>query len=305
MKKDINFLKIIKTKKMKKYLLILLIPLFFACGESKEEIRLKNQVDSLMSITSEDQVSINEYLKAFNDIQMNLNEIKEKEGVITSKTVGDVELEDTDVEAINNDILAIYELMQENKKKLAYLRNKLNKSDSKNKELKTTIELLNNSIAEKDVELANLRSQLEQKNIDITELNEKIEEMDKSLAEMSFDNLQKDSVITDQDEKLNTAFYIIDTKKNLKEKGILESDGGFIGIGGNQKIKLKEKEFTETDIREMTEFPLNNTDKVQLMSDHPDGSYEFKMSGNEYVSLVVKDPEKFWKMSKYLVISIR
>ena len=142
---------------MKRFLILLLIPFFFSCGESKEEIRLKNQVDSLMGITSEDQVVMNEYLKAFNEIQMNLNEIKEKESIITTKTVGDVELEDTDVEAINNDILAIYELMQENKKKLAYLRNKLDNSNSKNKELKTSIKLLNNSIAQKDIELTDFQ----------------------------------------------------------------------------------------------------------------------------------------------------
>ena len=198
---------------MKRFLILLLIPFFFACGESKEEISLQNQVDSLMGITSEDQAVLTEYLKAFNEIQMNLNEIKEKESIITTKTVGDVELEDTDVEAINNDILAIYELMQENKKKLAYLRNRLDKSNSKNKELKISIKLLNNSIVQKDVELLDLRSQLELKNIDISELNIKIAEMDSTLANMSFDNLTKDSVITDQDIKLNTAFFIIDSKK--------------------------------------------------------------------------------------------
>lgn len=291
---------------MKKYLVLLLIPFFFACGESKEEIRLKNQVDSLMGITSEDQAVMTEYLKAFNEIQMNLNEIKEKESIITTKTVGDVELEDTDVEAINNDILAIYELMQENKKKLAYLRNKLDRSNSKNNELKTSIKLLNNSIAQKDIELLDLRSQLELKNIDITELNLKIAEMDSTLANMSFENITKDSVITDQDMKLHTAFYIIDNKKNLKDKGILESDGGFIGIGGNKKVKLVESEFTEIDIRETMEFSLNETKKIQLITDHPDGSYEFEQSSNDkYTKLIIKNADEFWKMSKYLVISVK
>ncbi|MCD4794127.1 MAG: hypothetical protein K8R54_12890 [Bacteroidales bacterium] len=291
---------------MKHYLFLLLIPLMFACGESKEEIRLKSQVDSLMSITSEDQVTMNEYLKSFNEIQMNLNEIKEKENIITTQTVGDVELEDTDVEAINNDILAIYELMQENKKKLAYLRNKLDKSNSKNKELRTTIKLLNNSIVQKDIELTDLRSQLVQKNIDITELNLKIAAMDSSLAEMSFESVVKDSLITDQDVKLHTAFYIIDTKKNLKNKGILKSDGGFIGIGSNTKVKMKESEFTEVDIRETMEFSLNETKKVQLITDHPEGSYKFEQSADgKYIKLKVINADDFWKMSKYLVISVK
>jgi hypothetical protein len=291
---------------MKPYLILLLIPFMFSCGETKEEARLKKQVDSLMSITSEDQVAINEYLKAFNEIQENLNEIKEKEKIITTKTVGDVELEEADVESINNDILAIYEMMQENKKKLAYLRNKLNKSNSKNVELQRTIKLLNGNIAQKDLELTDLRTQLEKKNIDISELNIRIEEMDRELANLVFEGLEKDSVITSQDEKLHTAYYIIDSKKNLKEKGILESDGGFIGIGGNKKVKMVESEFFQIDIRELTEFPLNGTKKMQLITDHPDESYEFQTDDEgKYTKLIVTDTEGFWKMSKYLVISTK
>ncbi len=148
---------------MKKYLILLLIPFFFSCGESEEELRLKSQVDSLMNITAGDEASINEYLKAFNEIQQNLNEIKTKENIITTKTIGDVELEETDVDGITNDILAIYELMQENKKKLAYLRNKIDKSNSKNKELRTTIKLLNDNIVQKDLDLSNLTMLLEEK----------------------------------------------------------------------------------------------------------------------------------------------
>ncbi|MCF6366976.1 MAG: hypothetical protein L3J35_12345 [Bacteroidales bacterium] len=291
---------------MKKILVLLLIPFLFSCGESEKEIQLKKQVDSLMSITSEDEASINEYLKAFNEIQMNLNEIKEKENIITTRTVGDVELEDTDVEAITNDILAIYEMMQENKKKLGYLRNKLDKSNSKNKELRTTIKLLNDNIVQKDLELSDMRMKLSQKDIDISELNFKIAEMDSVLANITYENIQKDSLITTQEDQINTAFYIIDTKKNLREKGILESDGGFIGIGSNKKIKLNDREFSEIDTREVLELSLNNAKKVQLITDHPEGSFELiqKASGR-YEKIVISDADEFWKMSKYLVVTVK
>jgi predicted nucleic acid-binding Zn-ribbon protein len=292
---------------MKRYLiLIFVIPMFLSCGKSKEEIRLEKMVDSLQGITTVDQASINEYLRAFNQIQSNLNEIKEKENIITTKTVGDVELEDTDVESINNDILAIYELMQENKKKLSYLRNKLNKTENKNKELLTTINLLNNSIAQKDVELNDLKAQLAQKNFDITELNKKIEEMDKELANITYENISKDSTISTQENELNTAFYIVDSKKILKEKGIILSDGGFIGIGGSTKIQLKENLFEKIDIRNDKEIDLKGSSKIELISSHPEGSYDLqKDSKGNYSKLVISNPESFWKMSKYLVISTR
>lgn len=291
---------------MKKYLILLLIPLFFACGKSKEEIRLEKQVDSLKSITSGDQESITSYLKTFNEIQENINTIKEKENIITTKTIGDNELEDTDVDAINNDILAIYEMMQENKKKLVYLRKKINKSNSKNSELKRTIKLLNQNIVQKDLEMNDLRAQLENKNIDISVLNAKIDSINKNFNELTLENESKDVIIESQDTKINTAFYIIDSKKNLKEKGVLESDGGFIGIGSNTKVKLKEAEFHQIDIRDSLEFSLKNAKKVQIITDHPENSYRLdKNSKGRYDKLVVTNPEEFWKMSKYLVISVK
>jgi len=291
---------------MKKYLILLLIPLFFACGKSKEEIRLEKQVDSLKSITSEDQESITSYLKTFNEIQENINTIKEKENIITTKTVGDNELEDTDVEAINNDILAIYEMMQENKKKLLYLRSRLNKSNSKNSELKKTIQLLNANVVQKDIEMTDLRMKLEQKNIDISGLNAKIDSLNQDFNELTLENESKDVIIESQETLMNTAFYIIDSKKSLKNKGILESDGGFIGIGSNTKVKLKESEFKQIDIRDSLEFSLNNAKKVQLITDHPDGSFRFEKATNgNYDKLIVTNPDEFWKMSKYLVISVK
>lgn len=291
---------------MKKYLILLIIPFFFSCGESAEELRLKKQVDSLKSITSGDEIAITEYLKAFNEIQQNLNEIKEKESIITTRTVGDVELEETDVDGITNDILAIYELMQENKKKLAYLRRKINKSKGKNKELRTTIKLLNENIVQKDLELSNLTALLEQKNIDITDLNNKISEMDKVLVETTIDNLQKDSTITSKEDKLHIAYYVVDNKKNLKLKGIIKKEGGFIGIGGNTKVKLNDSEFNKIDTREFLEIALNNSKKIKVITDHPESSYELKLNANKrYEKLVILDTEKFWKMSKYLVIQVK
>ncbi len=291
---------------MKKYLILFVIPLFFACGKSKEEIRLEKLVDSLQTITSQDQASINEYLKTFNEIQSNINAIKEKESIITTKTIGDSELEDNDVEAINNDILAIYEMMQENKKKLALMTKKFNRSNSKNAELNKMIKFLKTNIENKETELSDLRKQLEDKNLNIERLNKQIDSIANSYNELSLENESKDVIIEVQETAMNTAYYIIDTKKNLKRKGILKSDGGFIGIGRITKIKHKEEEFAKIDIREVSEFILDDARKVQLFTDHPETSYTFeKNEKGKYQKLLITDAEQFWKKSKYLIIATK
>ncbi len=291
---------------MKKYLILFVIPLIFACGKSKEEIRLEKLVDSLQTITSQDQASINEYLKTFNEIQSNINAIKEKESIITTKTIGDSELEDNDVEAINNDILAIYEMMQENKKKLALMTKKFNRSNSKNAELNKMIKFLKTNIENKETELSDLRKQLEDKNLNIERLSKQIDSIANSYNELSLENESKDVIIEVQETEMNTAYYIIDTKKNLKRKGILKSDGGFIGIGRITKIKHKEEEFAKIDIREVSEFTLDDARKVQLFTDHPETSYTFEKNGKgKYQKLLITDAEQFWKKSKYLIIATK
>ncbi|PID87843.1 MAG: hypothetical protein CSB06_03540 [Bacteroidia bacterium] len=291
---------------MKRYLIILVTLFALACEDTEKVDQLQKQVDSLKSVTSVDQTVMNEYLKAFNDIQANLDKIKEQENILAVKTEGDLELDENSVESINNDILAMYELIKKDKQRLSLLENKLRKSHSGNKELKRAIASLKNKVSEKDLMIENLTSELEKKNVDLSELNTKIQEMDSTLASISYSNLSKDSTINEQDEQLNTAYYIIASKKVLKDKGILKSDGGFIGIGSNTKIKLKENEFTQFDLREQSEFNLKNSRKVQIFTDHPEDSYELvKNSDGKYEKLLVKDTEKFWKMTKYLVVSLK
>ncbi len=130
--------------------------------------------------------------------------------------------------------------------------------------------------------------------------------MDKALVETTIENIQKDSTIIDQGDKLHTAFYVIDNKKNLKEKGVLTKDGGFMGIGGNTKVKMNDNEFTKVDTREILELSLNYAKKAKLITDHPEGSYELIQNADEkFEKLVISDADDFWKMSKYLVIQVK
>ncbi len=291
---------------MKRFIWILIVPFFLqSCGESEQEKQLKAQVDSLKQITGADSQTINEYLKAFNEIQANLDEIKDKEKIITTKASTEGELGETDVESINTDINAIYDLMNENKEKLAALKKKLKNSDSKVAQFQQTIERLTAETTQKGQELENLRTLLEQKNVDIASLNEKVENLETDVEELSTEKTEKEATIAEQDKALNSAFYVIGTLKELKDKKVISSAGGFVGIGGVKKINEDYEGFTTIDIRKVKEFYINDASAVTLLTTHPDASFEFVMNGKKYSKLVVKDHEKFWKISKYLVISLK
>ena len=115
----------------------------------------------------------------------------------------------------------------------------------------------------------------------------------------------RDSVITDMDSKIHTAYYTAGTSTELKEREILVKEGGLLGIGSVDQFsgKVDNSQFTSVDIRKVNAIPLNSK-KVELVTDHPQGSYELVMNEDEKQvdKLVITDPDKFWASSKYLVL---
>jgi prefoldin subunit 5 len=291
---------------MKKVSLFLLfLPLFFACGPSAEELKLQAQVDSLQKITGADSQTINEYMKAFNEIQGNLDQIKEKEKIISTRTSGDVELNQTDKDKINEDITSIYQMMLDNKTKLAYLKKKLKNSDNKVAEFQKTITHLTEEMNQKEQQLTELKAQLEKKDFDIAALNEKIKTMNANVENLQSETSQKSETINEQDKKLHTAHYVVGTKKELRDKGIITTEGGFIGIGGVQKISETTKGFTDIDIREVKEISLGGVGKAMILTDHPKDSYELVEANGKVTTLKIKDIDNFWTLSKFLVVIIK
>jgi chromosome segregation ATPase len=285
---------------MKKILILLLFVPFFSCNNAELE-KLKAKNDSLANIAEKRDAKINDFLQSFNEIQSNLDEIKQKEQLLTVESQGDKKLDQDAKEKINQDILAIYELMLKNKQKLAYLSNRLKASDIKIVELEKTISKLNSQLVQKDADLENLKGQLEKVNIDVANLNKKIEEMNTNVAKLSTDNETKEEVINQQDEALNTAYYAYGTSKELKEQKIIENDGLFKKKVGDNFSK---DYFKKIDIRKTTTIELN-CKKANILSTHPKDSYYLDSKSKGKVdAIVIKNPQKFWEVSKYLVIVI-
>ena len=73
---------------MKKYFLLLLIPVFLGCGRAAEKKaqELQSKTDSLMSQTMQKDEAINEFIRSINDIQGTLDTIKQKENIINLST---------------------------------------------------------------------------------------------------------------------------------------------------------------------------------------------------------------------------
>ncbi len=255
---------------------------------------LKLENEKLKNKAENSDQSLNDFVEAFNNINENLEEIKRKEDIISIKTQNIENGNDFDIEVIQENISAIYDLLQENKKTITTLRSKL----SDNTEIQHSIDLLSRSIEEKDEQITQLRNTLSQLNSKMAELNQRLD----SIQQLS---QQKDLEIKAQKEILNTGYYIVGTFKELLELGIVERKGGIAGIGGISHIddNFDTKLFTKIDINETKRIPLKYK-RAKVLSTHPAEAYKFYCPNNIYDKLIITQPKNFWSTSKYLVIEV-
>lgn len=291
---------------MKKILFVFLVPvmlLTLSCNKQKAEIeRLKQKNDSLLAIGFAKDTTVMSYVRAFNEIQSNLDSIKQKENIISQNTQGGTELQANAKDQVTSDINAIYLLLQKNREIVAQLRSKLKKSDVRIVELEQLIETLNKQIEAKDVEISDLKDQLAKLNIKVEGLSSQVSNLNKTVNDLSSDNQSKQQTINEKTSELNTAYYVVGTTKELKEKKIITKEGGFIGLGKSKTVKsdFDKTYFTKVDITKLQGLPIFKK-KATLLTTHPAGS--FSLVGKKAVdSLVIKNYAEFWSASKYLVI---
>jgi archaellum component FlaC len=283
---------------MKKlFYLIAFLPFAVGCGGDKQEDGVLSAEDSLRAVSGGQQVlihdqdsSIQSFIRGFNEIQDNLDAIKEKEKIVTESSK-DSETRKTKEEQIVADIQAIYDLLNKNKSRIASMRNKLDKSKKKNEELEKFITRLTAEIESKDLQIGDLKTQLEQLNVEMTNLN------------ITYQEVTQESAV--KTEKLNTAFYAFGTSKELIKNGVLTKEGGFIGMGKIQKMKddFNKTYFTKVDISTTNTIALSAR-KAKLITTHPSGSYKIEGADGKAEKITITNSEDFWSASKYLVIVV-
>lgn len=260
-----------------------------ATTDSTATAQTNQEIAQLKEESAAKDSAINSFMEAFNTIQQNLDSIKQKEKIITNSAKGgDVKNKE---DQIVEDIQSIYDMMNQNKQKLAGVSAKFKKANLRIAELEKAIENLNQQILEKDAEIADLKDRLEKMNLEISDLTARYEETS--------------AQSTEKTSKLNTAYYAFGTSKELKKQGVLTKEGGIIGLGKTAQLgkDFNKNYFTKIDITQVTSFPLA-AKKAKVVTNHPSGSYTIEGTKDKVERFVITNPEEFWASSKYLVIVI-
>lgn len=277
----------------KRGIILFSLLLHFGCnkGEQKRtESNFDSNSEALQMQLKEKDDFINSYLKAFNEIQDNLNKIKEKEKIISGLSKS-VELQKSNKEQIISDIQYIYSLLNKNRQMLVDVNRNLKKITVKNNEL----EKLNN----------NLINQISEQEHEINSLKEKLNTLQKELDFLKLANLSGQIESFYKTRKLNKVYFAIGTFDGLKKEGLIVEKGGIIGLGKITQISpnVSQDLFSALDMYDFDEISIA-ANEVKLVTTHPKSSYKFEDTKLKVKRLVILNPTEFWSVSKYLIVLV-
>ena len=101
-----------------------------------------------------------------------------------------------------------------------------------------------------------------------------------------------------EDKESDKVYYIIANKETLKEKGLLKTSLFSKKVDNNNVTKDL---FTEANSKELKTLTINSL-SPKLLSQNPEGSYTLTENEDGTTTLTITDAEKFWNVSRYLII---
>jgi len=253
-------------------------------------------------------------LSVFDRIESNLAKIREKESLIkqdfTSPEIyGNMGPE----ERIQHEIEFIQHLMDENNALISDLYQRIEEKDSRLtkyegtiKDFKTRISQYQSDLDKLFAENKSLQVSLEETTMAKNMLTAKVDTLNEDIAQKATEIEKQKLKVIERENALNTAYYAIGPYKELRDKNIIQKEGGFLGINrvktltGNPDPSL----FQQVDIREIKKIPVFAKD-WEIVTGQDPTSYVKEYINENLEWITITDPEKFWKKSKYLVIVIR
>ncbi len=277
---------------------------YFYTQKQDELFSLQTRNKDLSIVLTERDSVVNELVDAFTEIEENLKFVKQKRSQLTidGNKEGRLDREKSIIEDIN----LMNQILEESSKRIAELEKRLKNSGFELKSFKRKLAKLNKTIEEQSTQIAGLRTELEEKNVLLADLNTKVFEMETEIANQSETIESKEMLIEEKVNELNKAYMAYGTYKELKDKGLLSKDGGFMWIGRNTTIRedFDQDYFTELNIQDTKSIPLH-AKKATVVSEHPNNSYTLVEEDGMIAYLKINNPEEFWRISKYAVIAVK
>ena len=258
---------------------------------------LKAETDSLIVESQMRNADLVDICKTIDDVVAGLDNIREEERTLALQSAEVAVDEEAKVRATEN-LKTIVLSIERYKQQITKLEQKLKLQPA---QFRATINNLKKSLEEKDLAISALSTELGLKESILDSIRTRVVSLelanDSLLQQIDEINGQieaKQEIIDEQDVTINTGFYVLGTQSELKKMGVL--------LKKKVNPKVDSRKFTKIDIRKNKEINLSTTKQIKLVSLHPEGSYSIEINKFGSKTLKIKDPDAFWKQTRYLVV---
>jgi len=282
-------------------IIILIGGILTSCGQREKE--LEQQLAELQELSSKKDRDIDAFITSMTNIQMNLDSVKELEGIITARAISDSENGSKAEDEIVEDMMLIYNSMERTRDQLEAMEEQLEESSIATEKLKRFVTRLKKDLAQKEKEITGLKQGL-------TEANIYIDKLMSSVDRLALENERRVKVIQkknlelqEKEAELQTGYWITGTTKDLRARNIIDREGAFLGMGGIKVVSedMSLEDLEQVNILDVTEIAID-AKKAEIVTSHPKHTYEFVGNNKKVEKLMIDDPEAFWQNSKVLVI---
>ena len=282
-----NLLLLTTMRKISLFLLFVAAVLFTACNNGANK---SGELSALTDSTIIDEPLVNEEVNQMVDIVNSvaacLDSIQLQENMIFRAD------ESTPKEQIMMRLQAFKDLLSRKQAQINQLsgKNKSNKLAMSN--LQKMVDFLQQQLAEKSEQIAKLEDAVQNKDMKISELRYDMNEL-----QQRSDYLEDQNV--EQDQQLNTVYFIVGEKKELSDLGLLK--GGFLSKKKADYANLDKSKFTKRDMRGLEKLTIDSK-SPKLITEKPANSYTLTKNDDGTTTLEIKDPKTFWSISPFLII---
>lgn len=287
---------------MRKFLFTILLTsvLLVACdGDYKKQLEEDSITISQLTTDYNEAATFNDSLMLLmGDIYTGLDSINMQEGLLYN--LQGSEHSDRRSE-IRRNLSAIKARLAYNKQLLEQLEAKIKATGQNNTVLSKTIEKMKEHIDQQDRKVSKLEHQLYAAHDSISSLNNKIARTQEMVEEETEAKEEAQAAYQEAQNELNTVYYAIGTNKELSKNGLVEKK--FLRSTKIMKGDFNEDFFTKEDMRTFT-IIHTGAKKIDILTNMPESSYEI-VDIDGLQTIKVLDVDKFWSLSRYLIVEIK
>ena len=167
------------------------------------------------------------------------------------------------------------------------------------------IEFLASQLKEKGARMAELEAVANRKDVSVDQLKYIVLNQSNSVDALRYkfdmsvaeDNKPRGKAVK-REEQPKEVFYIIADKQTLKDKGLLKTTLFSKKINNNN---ITEENFVKGNRNELTTLTIKST-SPKILSPNPESSYRLTTNEDGTTTLTITNVDKFWNVSRYLII---